>query len=342
MRNDRTEQIHGYTPDDIARLTEEFAVTVIVPAYNCADTLPRTLESLLAQSSDDFAVLVVDDGSDEDLLELLPSDRRFLGYRMPENRGYAAVTNQALDMIRSPWTIFVDGDDTLAPDCLEVLQTRGQAEGSDVVVLPLTIIEPSGKTSIGPFATVKSPLPAKDALDLFVAGRLIFNQHLLFRPNHVRAKKNTYSDLSFTVNLLSSAEQVSFENRPLYNYFLHEGSVTAQLRPTVWDMFSVLDDVEDALSQIYSPSEASAALNRMRWMQMSYMVSKAAGDTRSPMLRSEVYAWCRSKVRLSHVVDAMRARQAGKGLSLALARLSPSLHGHAYQLRTRLKSSSRE
>ncbi|GEB21629.1 glycosyltransferase family 2 protein [Brevibacterium aurantiacum] len=329
--------LESMTPQQITDATRNRAVTVIVPAYNSAKTLPHTLDSLLAQTNANFSVLVVDDGSEEEILSLLPEDPRFLGYRLPHNQGYAAVTNHALDMVASRWVIFVDSDDTIEPECLDILVERGEKEDSDVVVLPLKAIEPSGATSIGPFVDVESPLPANEALRLFIDGRLLFNQHLLFRPNHVRSKDNTYSDLSFTFNLLSTVTTVSFEPRPMYNYFLHAGSVTAELRPTIWDLATVLGDIEDALNSVYSGRAAVETMHRMRWMQLNYMISKAAGDTESPQLRSDVYDWCRKEIRFSHVVDALRTRHTGRGLSLALARTSPGVHSMAYRMRSRLK-----
>lgn len=325
------------TPQEITEATRDRAVTVVVPSYNSAETLPRTLSSLSDQTNTDFRVLVIDDGSDEEILPLLPNDERFLGYRLPFNQGYAAVTNRALEMIASRWVIFVDSDDTIDPECLDVLVERGDREGSDVVVLPLKSIEPSGATRIGPFVDTESPLPADRALRLFIDGRVLFNQHLLFRPNHVRSKDNTYSDLGFTFNMLSSVSTVSFEPKPMYNYFLHAGSVTAELRTTIWDLATVLGDIEDALYEVYSGAEAVEAMHRMRWMQLNYMVSKAAEDTESPRLRAEVYSWCRREIRFSHIVDALRLRHTGKGLSMALARLSPGTHSRAYRLRSRLK-----
>lgn len=329
--------VESMTPRAITDATRDRAVTVVVPCYNGAGTLPRTLDSLLAQTNKDFRVLVVDDGSDEEILSLLPSDERFLGFRLPTNQGYAAVTNHALDMIASRWVIFVDSDDTIDPDCLDVLVDRGERENSDVVALPLMSVEPSRETNRSPFVDVESPLTADRALKLFIDGRVLFSQHLLFRPNHVRSRKNTYSDLGFTFNLLSTVSTVSFEPRAMYNYYLHAGSVTAELRSTIWDLASVLGDIEGALHEVYTGDEAVETMHRMRWMQLSYMLAKAGSDTEVPHLRSDVYAWCRREIRFSHVVDALRTRRLGKGLSLGLARVSPRAHYLAYRMRTRLR-----
>ncbi|MEY9257648.1 glycosyltransferase involved in cell wall biosynthesis [Brevibacterium epidermidis] len=325
------------SPQEITDATRELAVTVVVPAYNSADTLSRTMDSLLAQTFDDFAVLVIDDGSAENMLDLLPDDPRSLGYRLSRNQGYAAVTNHALEMIASRWTIFVDSDDTIAPECLEVLVDRGEREHSDIVVLPLSWVHPSGTRVVPPHPMIESPLSGDRALRKFIDGRFRFTQHLLFRPNHVRAAANTYSDLSFVFALMSAAERVSFEPRCLYNCYIRAGSVTSELRPTIWDLATVLDDVEDTLFETYRGKEAVEAIHRMRWMQLNHMVAKAGDDTELPGLQAEVYNWCREQIRFSHVVDALRIRHPGKGLSLVLAKLSPTVHSRAYRLRSRFK-----
>ncbi|MGO2863259.1 MAG: glycosyltransferase family 2 protein, partial [Brevibacterium sp.] len=58
--------LESMTPQQITDATRNRAVTVIVPAYNSAKTLPHTLDSLLAQTNANFSVLVVDDGSEEE------------------------------------------------------------------------------------------------------------------------------------------------------------------------------------------------------------------------------------------------------------------------------------
>jgi glycosyltransferase involved in cell wall biosynthesis len=321
----------------VAERTRRRPVTVVVPAFNSADTISRTLDSLLAQTFTDFCVLVVDDGSSEPVLDTLPDDPRFLGYRWESNQGYAAVTNRALDMVRSRWVIFVDSDDALDPECLEILVARGESEGSDVVVVALKTIDENGAQGRAPFPHQTSPLPALRALQLFIDGRVLFNQHLLFKPNEVRAKNNTYSDMSFVLALLGSVEKVSFVDRPLYHYYIHSGSATASLRPTVWDLATVIDDVEPAVFATFRGPDARAAIHRLRWMQLQYMVSKAGSDANDPALRTQVYSWCRREIRISHVVDAVRTRHLAKALSLALARLSPALHRQLYLARDRIR-----
>lgn len=324
--------------DRIRASTKEADITVVVPAYNSAQTLPATIDSLLRQTHDNFRVLVVDDGSTEPILDVLVPDRRILSYRSTTNAGYAAATNTALDMISSRWVVFVDSDDTLDPNCLEMLTSVGDQEQADVVVPALRIVMPDGRSKPSPFVFPGSPQSGRDALQLFIDGRILFNQHLLFRPTTVRAVNNTYSDMGFVLRTLAQAHRVSFVNEFLYNRLIHQDSVTGRLRETVWDLAATVDEVRPTLFEVFDDLRAQKALRRVRWMQYQYMLSAAGGDTDAPVLRSDVYAWCRKRVRFFDVVDAVRSRHLGKALSLGIGRLSPPLHRILYRMREKYKT----
>lgn len=323
--------------DRIRARTNEADITVVVPAYNSAQTLPATIDSLLRQTHDNFRVLVVDDGSTEPVGDVLVSDPRILSYRRATNAGYAAATNIALNMISSRWVIFVDSDDTLEPDCLAMLASVGDREQADVVVPALRIVTPDGRSKPSPFVFPGSPQSGRDALQLFIDGRILFNQHLLFKPTTVRAVDNTYSDMGFVLRILARADRVSFVDEFLYNRLIHQGSVTGRLRETVWDLAATVDEVRPTLFEVFDHVTAQKALRRIRWMQYQYMLSAAGGNADAPMLRNDVYAWCRKQVGFADVVDAVRSRHLGKGLSLGLARLSPPVHHILYRMRERYK-----
>ena len=96
-------------------------VTVIVPAYNEAECIADTVNSLLAQSLAPQEIIVVDDGSTDETAELA----RSLGVRViapPENTGSkAGAQNFALGQVETPYTLAIDGDTTLQADALEKL-----------------------------------------------------------------------------------------------------------------------------------------------------------------------------------------------------------------------------
>ncbi len=98
----------------------ELLVSVIVPAFNAAEYLPVTLDSVLAQTCSALEVIVVDDGSADDTSAVARSvsDPRVRWLRQ-EHRGAAAARNRGLAAARGKFIQFLDADDLLATDKLE-------------------------------------------------------------------------------------------------------------------------------------------------------------------------------------------------------------------------------
>lgn len=94
-------------------------LTVFTPAYNRAHTLPRTYESLLAQSCKDFLWLIVDDGSSDNTADLVRSwqekDNGFeIHYVYKENGGMHTAHNTAYEHTDTELNVCIDSDDCLA------------------------------------------------------------------------------------------------------------------------------------------------------------------------------------------------------------------------------------
>ncbi|MEO7433127.1 MAG: glycosyltransferase family 2 protein [Dokdonella sp.] len=97
-------------------------VSIVMPVYNAAATLCRSIDSVLAQSHTEFELLAVDDGSNDASPRLLDDyaarDPRVHALRMPANGGVAAARNHALAVARGNYIAFLDSDDGWHPDKL--------------------------------------------------------------------------------------------------------------------------------------------------------------------------------------------------------------------------------
>jgi glycosyltransferase involved in cell wall biosynthesis len=96
-------------------------VSVVIATYNRAGFLPATLDSVLAQTFQDFEIIVVDDGSTDGTRELLGAygDRVRCFYQ--ENRGPSAARNLGARHARAAWIAIQDSDDLCANHHLETL-----------------------------------------------------------------------------------------------------------------------------------------------------------------------------------------------------------------------------
>ncbi len=110
-------------------------ISVIIPVYNCAEYLPRCLDSVLGQTHSALEVICVDDGSPDNCAEILAAyaqkDKR-LKIITQENKGQSAARNAALKKAGGAYVFFVDADDFIHPQTLEVLLAAAQKSGVEV------------------------------------------------------------------------------------------------------------------------------------------------------------------------------------------------------------------
>jgi len=115
-------------------MTSGCCVSVLVPAYNSEATLPRAVESVLAQDLCDFEVLILNDGSRDATeavaLGLAGVDSRIRAISLPGNRGKPAAMNLGVGEARGRWIAVLDADDWYAPERLSTL--IGAAERQQV------------------------------------------------------------------------------------------------------------------------------------------------------------------------------------------------------------------
>lgn len=87
-------------------------VSVVIPSYNRADKVLKTVESVLAQSFTDLEVIVVDDGSSDDTAQALRDafgDR--IHYHFQANQGVSVARNKGIELAKGDWIAFLDSDD---------------------------------------------------------------------------------------------------------------------------------------------------------------------------------------------------------------------------------------
>ena len=110
-------------------------VSIIIPAYNAAEYIGETLDSVFAQTFTDYEVVVINDGSPdtEDLERVLTRYPEKLRYIKQENKGAAAARNTGLRAAAGELVAFLDADDTWLPNFLEKQIGLLKRSGADFV-----------------------------------------------------------------------------------------------------------------------------------------------------------------------------------------------------------------
>jgi glycosyltransferase involved in cell wall biosynthesis len=112
-------------------------VSIIIPTYNRTNLLKRAIQSVLNQTYQYFEIIVVDDGSQEDVQQVLEyfRDDRIKYTRHEENRGLSAARNTGIRLSKGEYVSFLDSDDELLPDKLERQVKRSQELPNECAVI---------------------------------------------------------------------------------------------------------------------------------------------------------------------------------------------------------------
>lgn len=98
-------------------------ITIVMPVYNAGSFLRQALESVLAQTYQNWKLICVDDGSTDNSFNLLQEyaliDQRIKVYKNEKNQGVSATTNFAISKCQGQYLARMDADDVMLPDRLE-------------------------------------------------------------------------------------------------------------------------------------------------------------------------------------------------------------------------------
>lgn len=115
------------------------AISVIIPMYNAEAYINECLESLLAQTFQDFEVVVVDDCSTDDSVKIVESyapkfnGRLHITHTKTNSGGGGEPRNIGLKLAKGKYIFFVDADDFIMLNALEILYTKAEENETDIV-----------------------------------------------------------------------------------------------------------------------------------------------------------------------------------------------------------------
>lgn len=99
-------------------------ISVLMGAYNCAETIGKSIESIQAQTVTDWELIICDDGSSDNTIEIVKeyqnNDDRIVLIQNDKNRGLSYTLNHCLEVAKAEYCARMDGDDLCAPNRFEI------------------------------------------------------------------------------------------------------------------------------------------------------------------------------------------------------------------------------
>lgn len=210
-------------------------LSVLVITYNSEKTLSRCIDSILKQSFSEFELIIIDDGSADRSLDVL------LGYASVdsricvvsrENLGIAASRQEALELAKGEYVIFVDADDWVEPNFLEALYEEAINSNSEMVICDFIIerAENVEYSSQKPISKHPNVVLAQMINDLYGT---LWNK-LISRDVYARTgvsfvpDMNCCEDQYVVLSLLANDISLSYVPKALYHYdkTANAGSIT--------------------------------------------------------------------------------------------------------------------
>ena len=227
-------------------------ISVILPVYNSANYLRRCVDSILAQSFEDFELILVNDGSTDKSGEICEEyalkDSRVCVFHK-ENGGVSSARNLGLDYVNGEVCVFVDSDDYIDKTYLEVLYSNGLY---DLVVC--------GYMAEGRENYFYRPYPNEEYTcikDLLNKNRRFSNpicrgyKSSIIKKNNIRFDENLhlYEDLIFNLDYCQYVSSAKTYSDCLYHYISTPNSLSS--RTYSWSYLeSIVNHIDNKISSL--------------------------------------------------------------------------------------------
>ena len=228
-------------------------VSIITTIYKAEKDLPRLLNSMMEQKSQELEFFLIDNGSPDRCGEICQEyakrDSRFTVCRLEENIGYIRARNYGISHCDADYIGFCDSDDFLEPggydhaiekikesDCDLYITAYNKIIDNRAILnkLPLTC----GAYCVDQINTCILPqafghIRRRAPLQGFV-WKQIFKKSILFE-NHIffLTHLQPYEDRIFNIDVLQRCSSVYIDDAPIYNYIVNDLSITAQMQQQI-------------------------------------------------------------------------------------------------------------
>jgi hypothetical protein len=232
----------------VEALTAPPKFSVVIPVYQAADTIGGALESALAQTLPAHELIVVDDGSTDDLATALSPYRERIELIGKANGGVASARNAGVAAASGDFMAVLDADDRFHPRRLEALAALAQARPDlDLITTDTRFIvdgQPSGTfREANPFAVEEQRTAIFDSC--FVGGWPAVRIERLRELGGFDEDLAQGEDWDCWLRLILDGSGAGLVDRAYYDYVIRQGSLTSDREASLWARVQMLEKASD-------------------------------------------------------------------------------------------------
>ena len=204
--------------------------SIIMPVYNTGTKLKRSIESIINQTYDNWELIIIDDGSTDESLEILKKyskqDKRIKIF-CQDNQGPGIARNNGIKKCSGDYIAFIDSDDYYELNFLELVNDKNLEKMQDVIFIG-DVKEYSNGKKFGGYIFEKYENSSHDELlRLQMMGTIPWGGVLKIVKSSI-VKKCSYSnikvgeELIYSINVIKKSKEIAFVNQALYHYVHNE------------------------------------------------------------------------------------------------------------------------
>ncbi len=251
---------------------EQPLVSAIVPNFNYSSFLEECLDSIIAQDYPNLEVIVVDDGSTDDSLELLKKFESKVTIISQSNQGVSAARNRGILESKGEFIALVDSDDYWEPTKISKQMMELQRTQSDLVYSGVDLVSPDGGEKVGVLRPEYSGdcsemyrrYPAR-AIVLLGCSNALFRRSVLGKSGLFDIRLSISADWDFFRRYCDHGK-VTYTSESLTNYRVHPANMT-----TYSDSF-VSDTVRCVQKMNHDDKNASFLAKRLPTLLRMYIL----------------------------------------------------------------------
>ena len=295
--------------------------SVIMPVYNTGERVVDSIRSVLAQTDEDFELLVLIDASPDDASDRIARylsrspDSRVRVFDNAVNRGVSAVRNQGLEAARGRWIAFIDSDDAYRPEFLASMHRAAAGTETDVVLCAHRIKAVGEETHRTRVRVAPGRMTGREAalrlltdtLTPYVWDKLF--RATLFDDVRFATDIRRAEDALVVLETLIRARSVVVITDPLYDYTVDTGGLT-------WGHVTPIEESDRLVSAIARASREMPQDARLR--------RALASSTTLTYLNNAQQAMTIDGSRVTHDLEKYRGRIAWGDIVRTL-RIRPAL-----------------
>ena len=232
-------------------------ISVIIPTYNRAHLIKRSVDSVLNQTYKNLELIIVDDGSTDNTKEIIDSinDDRIV-YVKQENQGACAARNKGIDLAKGKYIAFQDSDDVWLLDKLEKQINALKKNNTDVVCSKMFVYGNLLKRKIP--RNIKEGFFKKDTLPLGVSNGALLGKKEIFLENKFDTTIPRLQDFEIALRI-KEKHSIYFMDDALINYYIQKDSISSnhEILLKAWKM--IISNNKDFITQYSSSSEFIAS-----------------------------------------------------------------------------------